>query len=246
MKLASGTSLQVFETLDSTSLEAKRRAQLGAAGPLWILAITQTAAYGRRGRAWTQQAGDFAGTLLFSPKAPVERLGQVSFIVAVALAATFEELIDPGKIKLKWPNDVLIDGGKSAGILLENLGRQLSIGIGINVVTAPDNMPYPAARLCDHLAAAPSPKDLVHRLDHYFWALYEQWCENGFSPIRAAWLDRARGLGEEITVRLPRDELHGVFDGLDETGALILRMGAGTRTIAAGEVFFGASDESTG
>lgn len=246
MKLASGTPLQLYETLDSTSLEAKRRADMGERGPLWILALTQTAAYGRRGRAWTQGAGDFAGTLLFSPKAPAERLGQISFIVALALAATLEEHIDPQKIRLKWPNDVLVDGGKSAGILLENLGPQLSIGIGINVVSAPEGLPYPAARLCDCLAAPPSPEELARRLDHHFWALYEKWREDGFAPVRAVWLDRAQGLGEDITVRLPHETLHGVFDGLDESGALILRTGARTRTIAAGEVFFGAPDKSQG
>lgn len=246
MRLQSGTTLQLFETLDSTSLEAKRRADAGETGPLWILALTQTAGYGRRGRSWTQNAGDFAGTLLFSPKEPPERLGQMSFIVALALALALEEHIPSEKIKLKWPNDVLIEGGKCAGILLENLGKQLSIGIGVNVVSAPEGLPYAVSRLADYIDAPPAPEALAQRLDHHFWAFHRQWRDKGFAPIRESWLARAKGLGGDIVVRLPEQELHGVFQGLDETGALILRRETGTQTIAAGEVFFGAPEENQG
>lgn len=237
-KLPSGAALKIFDTLDSTSAEAKRRAGAGEAGPVWFLALTQTAGYGRRGRNWEQRAGDFAGTLLFKPDAPPERWGQISFIVALALAGVFDEVMPEEKIALKWPNDVLVDGGKCAGVLLENLGAHLSIGAGVNIVTAPEGLPYKAARLIDHAAAPPAPQKLAERLDHHFWTFYRRWRTEGFSPIRALWLARAAGLGGEIVVRLPHEEFSGVFEGMDDSGALILRSPAGKRTIAAGDVFF--------
>ena len=237
-KLPSGTALEVFETLDSTSTEAKRRVDAGEAGPVWILALSQTAGYGRRGRGWEQRAGDFAGTLLLTPEAPTERWGQLSFVVALALASSLDEVVPESKIALKWPNDLLIDGRKCAGILLENLGRQLSVGIGVNIVSAPEGLAYPVARLVDHAAEPPAPAEMAVSIDDHFWRLYRQWLTQGFASIRGGWLARAAGIGSEIAVRLPNEELKGVFDGIDETGALMLRSAAGTRTIAAGDVFF--------
>ncbi len=242
-KLKSGTPFEVFDTLDSTNLEAKRWADDGEAGPRWFLALTQTAGYGRRGREWSQSAGDFAATLLFSPEGPPDRLGQLSFVAALALASVFDEFMAEDKTALKWPNDVLIEGAKAAGILLENLGNRLLIGAGVNIVSKPEGLAYPAARLIDHTPASPSPQDLLASLDTHFWRLHRQWREQGFAPIRAAWMARAAGLGGDITVRLPGETLAGVFDGIDETGALILRSDARTRTIAAGEVFFGSKGE---
>lgn len=237
-KLASGTSIDIFDTLDSTSAEARRRADAGEFGPVWIVALSQTAGYGRRGRRWSQVTGDFAGTLLFKPEAAPERWGQLSFVVSLALAGGLDEFIGEDRITLKWPNDVLVEGAKAAGILLESLGAQLSIGVGVNMVSAPEGLPYKAARLMDY-APPPPPADFAATLDAHFWIHYGQWLKQGFAPIRDAWLARAGGLGAEITVRLPNEELQGVFEGMDETGALILRSKAGTRTIAAGEVFFG-------
>ncbi len=237
-KLPSGTLIEIFDTLDSTSAEARRRAEAGAGGPVWILALRQTAGYGRRGRRWEQETGDFAGTLFFKPHAPMERWGELSFIIALALASAVDESIGEDKITLKWPNDVLIEGGKCAGILLENLGSHLSIGVGVNMVTAPDGMPYAVARLVDYITPPPGPGAFAASLDAHFWKYYRQWKTAGFAPIRDVWLARAGGLGRTITVRLPNQELKGVFEGIDETGALVLRSEAGTRTIAAGDVFF--------
>lgn len=242
-KLPTGTPVEIFDTLDSTSAEARRRSEAGETGPLWILALRQTAGYGRRGRGWEQDTGDFAGTLLFTPDAPAERWGQLSFVVALALAGALDEAIGEERISLKWPNDVLIEGGKCAGILLESLGAQLSIGVGVNMVTAPQGLPYKTARLVDYVAPPPGPGAFAASLDSHFQLLYQQWKTAGFAPIRDAWLARARGLGSDITVRLPNRELAGVFEGVDETGALILRSRDGTQTIAAGDVFFSPQRE---
>lgn len=237
-RLSSGTDLQLFDTLDSTSLEAKRQIEAGSDGPRWIVALTQTAGYGRRGRGWEQRTGDFAGTLFFKPEGMSENLGQVSFVVALALAAVLDTIAPQEKIRLKWPNDVLLNQKKCAGILLENLGAHLAIGVGVNIVTAPKNMPYPTTRLMDFCETPPAPPDFAAALDEHFWRVYQNWRSLGFEPIRQQWLARAAGLQEEIVVRLPNEGVTGVFEGLDKNGALVLRSEAGKRTIAAGEVFF--------
>ncbi|MEZ5891798.1 MAG: NADH-quinone oxidoreductase subunit NuoN [Parvularculaceae bacterium] len=236
----SGAAIEVFETLDSTSAEARRRAVAGEKGPRWFVALTQTSGYGRRGRAWEQQTGDFAGTLLLANEGPAETLGQLSFVIALALFDALAEVVKEEKLALKWPNDLLLDGGKCAGILLENLGRETAIGVGVNIVTMPQEVPYKTARLADHCDAPPAPSMLAARIDAHFWRWFREWRENGFAPVRAAWLARAKGVGETITARLPGEDITGIFDGLDDTGALILRYEGGERRLAAGEVFFGA------
>ena len=242
----SGAAVLQFDTLDSTSLEAKRLAQNGEAGPVWVTAVRQSAAYGRRQRAWEQQAGDLAATLLFEPKAPLERFGQLSFIAALALANTLEEFLPADKIGLKWPNDVLLGGNKCAGILLETIGSRMAIGIGVNIVTAPENLAYETAKLMDYCASPPSPEELGSRIDHHFFEYYDRWLQIGFGPIRDAWQKKAIGLGEKLTVRLPNEEFSGIFDGVDDTGRLILHSSSGKRTVAAGEVFFGSNCDPNG
>lgn len=245
--LPSGAAIEIFETLDSTSLEARRRARDASSRPRWFIALSQTAGYGRRGRAWAQRPGDFAGTLAFRPDAPAARFGQLSFIAALSVASALDEHVDPHLIAFKWPNDILIDGGKVAGLLLERIdddqGPIVSIGIGINIVSAPADMPFRAARLVDHASAPPDPARLARRIDEHFWRYYGEWKRKGFERARRLWLERAQGVGEDIGVKLPNEELAGVFDGLDESGALILRSGAGKRIIAAGEVYFDPRDE---
>jgi len=239
----------VFDTLDSTSAEARRRAG-GAgrgeavAGPHWFVALRQTAGYGRRGRPWTQAEGDFAGSLLFAPAAPRERFGELSFAAALAVYDALAPLVSKGAMRIKWPNDILIDGAKISGLLLEMIetqaGPALILGIGVNVVSAPADAPYPATRLIDHAAAAPpSPREIARRLDAAFWVHYDRWLAEGFAPLRAAWVDRAAGIGGSLTVRMPNETLEGVFADLDEAGRLVLHMETETRTISAGDVFFG-------
>ena len=255
-QFSSRSVLTVFDTLDSTSAEARRRAEAGAlkgndspkgnGGPQWIVALRQTAGYGRRGRSWTQEAGDFAGSLLFAPDAPRDALGQLSFAAALAVYDALEGLVSNGDMRIKWPNDVLVDGAKISGLLLEMVetgaGPALILGIGINVVTKPADVPYKATRLLDHGLVTPiAPADLARRLDAAFWVHYDRWLAEGFAPLRAAWLERAAGLGAAVTVRLPDETADGVFEDLDDTGGLVLRMNTGTRIINAGDVYFGAS-----
>lgn len=231
--------IEVFPTLDSTSLEAKRRASLGEAGPLWIIALKQTAGYGRRGATWEQSEGDVAATLLFRAEAPAERLPELSFVAALALADAAARYAPRAALSLKWPNDLLAGGAKIAGLLLELVGEAplVALGVGLNVVSAPTGLAYPAARLIDFVEGAPpSPRAFVETLDETFAFRRRQWREGGFAPIRADWLERAHGRGRPMRVETPAGVVEGVFEDLDLSGALILNSSGNRRVIAAGAV----------
>lgn len=238
--LASGARLEIFETLDSTSLEAKRRVAAGAKGPLWIAALYQSAGYGRRGSEWRQRNGDVAATLLFQPGAPAERLPELSFVAALAVLDAIGRLAPAAPLSLKWPNDILAGGGKIAGLLLELAGPPAApvvmLGVGVNIVSAPEGLAYPAARLIDFAPAPPHPCAFVETLDETFKAQRDIWERDGFAAIRAGWLARAAHLGARIKVQLPAESVEGVFTDLDLSGALILECDGARRTIAAGAV----------
>ena len=246
MKLSSGARLEIFDTLDSTSAEAKRRAEKGETGPVWILAREQTAGYGRRGRHWESGLGNFSATYLFEPGGDPASHGQLSFVIALAVIEALDRYAVPGVLALKWPNDVLVGSDKLAGLLLENLApggkAVICIGVGVNLRSAPLTLDYPAARLIDNLRAgvdAPTPDELAARIDDQFAAYCDIWRRDCFAAIRAAWLGRAKGIGAPIRVRLPKEEFSGVFEDIDADGALILRTGDQERRVAAGEIMFG-------
>lgn len=231
--------IEVFPTLDSTSLEAKRRASLSEAGPLWIVALKQTAGYGRRGTAWEQSEGDIAATFLFRPEAPPERSPELSFVAALAIADAVSRFAPRAPLTFKWPNDLLASGAKLAGLLLELVGEAplVALGAGVNVVSAPQGLAYPAARLIDFMdGPPPAPRAFVETLDETFAFRRRQWREEGFAPIRAEWLDRAQGKGRPIRIETPAGVAEGVFEDLDLSGALILNSHGERRVIAAGAV----------
>ena len=235
-----------FATIDSTNEEARRLAERGEPGPVWIQADVQTAGRGRRGRAWDSPTGNLAATLFLRPdKAPSE-CAQLSFVAALAVSDALA-LLAPGiEVKLKWPNDVLANGRKVAGILLESssAGSEkaswLAVGIGVNLACFPEETEFPATSLVALGAKAPSTDHALTALAAAFAKWYEAWCERGFFSIRDGWLTRAAGLGTRIRARLQNEEISGVFEGIDDHGALILRPNESrVRVIAAGDVFFG-------
>ncbi len=239
--LASGARVEVFDQLDSTSMEAKRRAAAGDAGPLWLVALRQTSGYGRRGSAWVQREGDVAATFLFRPAAAAEILPQLSFVAGLAVVDAIARLAPGADLSLKWPNDVLAGGGKIAGMLLELIGTPpspplIALGIGVNILSAPEGLDYPSARLIDFAAPPPHPLAFVETLDETLSAWRRRWQKQGFADIRAEWLSRAMGVGRRIRVRLPGEVVEGDFKDLDLAGALILDCDGERRTIAAGAV----------
>jgi BirA family biotin operon repressor/biotin-[acetyl-CoA-carboxylase] ligase len=228
------------EALDSTNSEARRLAQAGEPGPVWITAARQSAGRGRRGRMWEAGQGNLAATLLLRPQAPASVIGQLSFAAALATAEMAAHFAHYAVITVKWPNDVLADGRKLAGILLEGNSNQgwLAIGIGVNLVSFPRGTEFPATSLAELGIAAPSSSEaltvLAARVAHW----YDVWMSQGFESVRTAWLARAQQLGAPIRARLPNETREGVFEGIDAAGALLLNEQGRVRAIAAGEVFF--------
>jgi len=241
-----GVDRQVFETVDSTNAEARRRADAGEAGPVWLAAHRQTLGRGRQGRAWSSEPGNLAATLLTAFDAPPAAAARLSFATALAVADTVDTLAPGLETRLKWPNDVLARGGKIAGILLENFGPapgtarplRLAIGIGLNLAHHPPagDAPYPPTSIGAHTGQAPGFDQALAALAFHTAAWLAR--ADDFPAIRAAWRARAIGLGQSATARLPNETIEGRVIDLDADGALVLETGSGSRRIAAGDVFF--------
>lgn len=256
-----GYGLRSFDSIGSTNAEAMTLGRAGEPGPLWVVSKHQSAGRGRRGRDWATPSGNLAATLLHRLDLPPAPAATIGFVAGLALNTALKRLVpgvalrsvpDSGRgtdtrFELKWPNDVLADGAKLAGILLESenigdSGRIVAIGIGVNVATSPTGVPYPATSLRE-LGFDVSAEQL-------FLALSEAWIEaaslwddgRGMTRIRELWLADAAGLGSAIAVRLGSETVRGVFETIDNAGQLVVRTAAGpTRTIAAGEVHFGVA-----
>ncbi|MCX7297811.1 MAG: biotin--[acetyl-CoA-carboxylase] ligase [Hyphomicrobiales bacterium] len=237
-----GVRHETYETLGSTNAEALARARSGERGALWISARTQDAGRGRRGSAWTSTPGNLFATLLLGDPSPPPLAPQLSFVAALALHDAVAECaaqVGP-LLKVKWPNDLLLGGAKLAGILIEGESAPtfaVVIGFGVNCATHPDNTPYPATDLAA-AGALVGPASLLAALAQAMPRRLVQWARgDGFAGIRADWLKRAAGLGQDIRVRLPEREFSGRFEGLDDAGHLVVRGPAGLVAVTAGEVF---------
>lgn len=212
----------------------------GPSSPQVIWAGQQESGRGRRGRHWVSPPGNLYTTVALPVEVDVKSVAQMSFTAAVSMAEAIEATVPAleGKIRLKWPNDVLVDGAKTVGLLLELTpdSKWLLIGSGVNIATSPTDMPYPVTRL--HLwDNAMNPARLLEayldRLER--WRL--RWRTEAFEPVRNAWLESAAGLGETVTVNLPKGQKVGVFTDLDHDGSLILKEAGGrTVRIDAGDV----------
>jgi len=238
----------VLDEVDSTNSEAQRLGP-GLTQPTWVLARRQTAARGRRGRAWVSPEGNFFATLLMRPAGDPAAAAQRSFVASLALANALEQATGPGAtLSLKWPNDVLLNGGKVAGILLESAGQgagvsHLAVGIGVNLVDAPppDAVEAGATRPVSVLGETGlrlAPETLLDFLAPAFARWEGQFATFGFAPIRTAWLARAARLGQPVTARTMSETVEGTFETIDETGALVLRTAQGRRAIPAADVYF--------
>ena len=231
-----------FDTLGSTNAEALARARAGERGPLWIVTAEQTAGRGRRGAAWVSKPGNLYTTLLLTEPSPQAAAPQLSFVAALALhdaVAGLAPQIGPA-LKLKWPNDLVLGGAKLAGILIEGESDPafaVAVGIGVNCAHHPEGTVYPATDLAS-AGALVSPEALHAALAAAMALRLRQWAQGqGFAAIRADWLKRAAGLGADIRVRLPEREFSGRFEGLDESGRLLVTEGGALTAVGAGEVF---------
>lgn len=238
--------IEAYDELDSTNAEARRRAEAGEAGPVWITAALQTAGRGRRGRAWSTQRGNLAATLLTITDRPPAEAAQMSFVAALAACDLADACLGPGAARLKWPNDVLVHGRKAVGILVESGARPdgrlwLAVGIGVNLAHAPQDVERPAAAFAEFMSGPPpEPRAALEVLAQAFERWRTAWTTQGFAPIATGWSERATGIGQRCEARLPNRTLTGVAEGLDPDGALRLRLDdGGLERITAGDVFFG-------
>lgn len=255
--------VESYETISSTNATALDRAKDGDPGNLWVASLRQESGRGRRGRVWSTDSGNLAATILVVDDFEPQSAAILGFVAGLSLAEALEDVaptlainvgIDGGsgqtrssRFELKWPNDVLSDGAKLSGILLESMflndGRfAVAVGIGVNVASHPQDLPYPATSLQElgnHVTA-----------EELFVSLTDCWCRNvaiwnrgnGTSAIRKKWLTRAAGLGSEVAVRLDGKVQRGIFETIDEECRFVIRDPANGNLIriAAGDVHFGA------
>ena len=257
---ASGYRLEAHETVISTNALALERAHAGDSGNLWVVSKHQSGGRGRRGRQWDTPPGNLAATILVIDKVAPATAATLGFVAGLSLSDALNATVPAGRFavgldgssakgdrfELKWPNDVLADGAKLAGILLESTvfadGRlAVAIGIGVNVVAHPSDVPYPATSL----------NALHSRVDAegLFLALSDAWVDNmrlwnegrGLSAIRERWLSRAAGLGNRVAVKVEGRVASGVFETIDDACRFVIREDDGNLLhIAAGDVHFGA------
>jgi BirA family transcriptional regulator, biotin operon repressor / biotin---[acetyl-CoA-carboxylase] ligase len=229
-------TLTHHERLGSTNDEARRLALAGAPHGTVVHADEQAAGRGRFGRTWYSPPGNLYVSVLLRLDLPATRGPELSFVAALTVADTVDALLPKHvRASLKWPNDVMVQGGKIAGILLEQAEGARILGIGVNVLEAPRNAPYKTATLvgAGGIATVDGARDiLLERLA----AWLDDWTRQGFAPIRTAWLARAHPVGTKLRAMVGDLIEEGVFAGLDEDGALLLDTPDGRRRIVSGEV----------
>ena len=255
-----GFRLEAHDSVGSTNALALEHARKGDLGKLWVVSKKQESGRGRRGRVWATPEGNLAATLLVITTGELRLAATLGFVAGLALADALDAVVPNGRVaigldgasqgknrfELKWPNDVLASGAKLAGILLESAildgGRfAVAVGIGVNVVAYPEDLPYPAISL-RALGATCDAETL-------FLALSDAWSDNarlwndgrGLAAVRQRWLERAAGLGGEVAVRIDGNVVRGTFETIDEDCRFVIRDDEGSvLTIAAGDVHFGA------
>jgi BirA family biotin operon repressor/biotin-[acetyl-CoA-carboxylase] ligase len=254
--ITAGYRLAAFDQIGSTNAEAMARARDGERGPIWFVTSEQTAGRGRRHRPWSAPRGNLASSILEVMDVPPAVAATLGFAAGLALEAALRKVSveaslrsagsDQMKFSLKWPNDVMAGRQKLAGILLEAeavAGDRLAVvvGIGTNVIAAPEGTPTPATSLAAlgvHIGA-----------EELFAVLSDSWAEfhaiwdqgRGFGEIRRLWLERAAGLGQPVAIRSGDSTVEGTFDTIDEQGCMIVRASDGKIIpIAAGDVYFGS------
>lgn len=236
--------LRAVDQTGSTNDDATKAAREGAAEGTLIWARRQTKGRGRRGRSWVSPEGNLHLSIVLRPDMLPARAGETAFIAALASADACKSLAPAADIRCKWPNDVLADGRKVGGLLIESsiLAARIEwlvVGVGINLASHPEGVEFPATHLGRHAGTTIPVEEGLGVFMAAFEARYRLWREQGFAPIRAAWLQSAAGLGGPIRVRLENEELFGTFVGLDNEGALKLSLSDGAkRRITAGDVFF--------
>ena len=246
--LPSAYNLVELDVVKSTNLTAKELASKGEAttpdGTL-IWAHEQTEGRGRRGKGWSSPRGNLYISLILRPETALSRSAQLSFVAALSIYDALGNLGPPGhQVHCKWPNDILLNEKKVSGILLESEGTfgnepadWIILGIGLNVMSYPQNSTFPSTSLNSE-GWQTSIEEVLMAFSRSFLSWTNNWVENGFASIRENWLWRSVGIGSIIHVKVDNQVLEGIFEDIDEDGALILNQSGKTRRITAGDLFF--------
>lgn len=233
-------SLIELPTVDSTNDYARKLARNGYPHGVVVWAHEQTAGKGRQGNTWVSQPGNLFMSMIVRPRVNFAQIGQLALLTGVALANVLESFMPVAvDIKLKWPNDLFINGKKAGGILVESESQGMLqvpwavIGVGLDITSAPEG----AISLRDVGVTSYEAAHVMEFLSREIVMLVKQWEKSGFGPLREEWVRRAYKLGQSITARLPKETLTGIFEGMDQHGALLLTTADGMRhQINAGEV----------
>jgi len=254
---SAGYRLQAFDQIGSTSVEAMAGARAGERGPVWFVTTEQTAGRGRRQRPWIAPRGNLASSVLEVMDVAPAMAATLGFAAGLAIQAALQSVSIEGLLRsggseriefsLKWPNDVVVAQRKLVGIGLEAeavAGDRLAVvvGIGTNVVAAPEGTPTPAISLAA-LGIQISAEELFTALSDAWVEFFGIWDNGrGFQAIRKLWLSRAAGLGQAVAVTSGSSTIEGIFDTIDELGCMIIRTPAGKRMpVSAGDVYFGSA-----
>ena len=238
----------MLSEVDSTMLEARRRVS-SLSNKSWIFAHLQTAGKGRRGRAWIDPSGNFACTCVIFPKTSIDKFSLSSFTAALSLYDSLEHFGNSNaQISIKWPNDILLNGKKVAGILLETVAVSknkiaLSIGFGVNLISYPrtselEESAYSPTSVLAETGITVDPIELLNKLAFNFANYEDTLRDKGFSRLRGLLLNRIHRLGDSIVVKTANEIINGQFLDINLDGHLILKTGGVTRSIAAADVYF--------
>lgn len=245
-------NLLIFDEIDSTNSEAIRLAKSAVTGNFLIWAKSQKAGRGRYGREWHSPIGNLYMSLLLDEDIDIINQAQLSFVTSIAVYETIEFLAQNHNrqldIQLKWPNDVLINGKKIAGILLESIrvgGKSyLIIGLGINIANSPKNIEKPATSLLAQGLDTQSVDEVLNIFVNSFDKHFVDWNQSGFTKTRLSWLEKAANLGKIITIDDGRNKISGKFNDIDSVGNIRIILDTGeVKSLSTGEVFFGKINE---
>jgi len=242
-ELPNGCRVLHLEEIDSTNAEALRLAAAGEKGPLWVVARRQAQGRGRQGRQWISDPGNLYASLLREIDVPPRASAGLSLVAPLAVRASLAKWLPSARIELKWPNDVLLEDKKVAGILLESIltkdAMTVVIGCGVNVRQAPPSTRYGATSLLSHGIDA-SATEVLDQLAFELDSMLAVWrLGSGFEDIRRMWLECGKGIGQRVSITAGGSKVTGRFEGLAANGALVLRLDTGgTTEVHAGDVEF--------
>lgn len=239
------TPVHHLPTIDSTNSDARRRIEFGEPAPFWIVADEQTEGRGRLGRHWVSKPGNLYSTYVFPFTAPVNTASQISFVAALAIHDVANSFVTGAAISLKWPNDCLINGAKFSGVLAEMHGENMILGMGLNVLHQPIDLPYKATSFSAHIqniTVAAVFETLQLKLKKWL----QIWDESrGFQHIHRGWEARCNAIGKPMSLDTGKAMLHGTFVGLHHDGGLVLNHNNTTSIHHAGDVRIIPIEENT-